>query len=112
MATITVKCGNVDQGTGDIRATIDACHIEVADLELNNEDGTQKLYRFRMTPADSTVVGSGYSELFAPSAVDGKHQWEGFIFPEAGSITLRVHDEEEDSDVATLAVTVVDPNEE
>lgn len=105
---ITVKCGNVDQGTGDIRATIDACHIEVDDLEVNNADGTQKLYRFRVDPpaGGDDDIGSGYSELFAPSS-DGKHQWEGYIFPLEGSWTLRVHDEEEDDDVATESVTVV-----
>ena len=105
---ITVRCGNVDQGTGDIRATIDAVHFEVDDLDVNKtSDGTPKQYRFNLDPDDPTVVGSGYSHLFTPNA-DGWHEWDGYIFPEAGSWTVSIDDElEDDDDVQTLSVTVV-----
>lgn len=105
MATITLRCGNVDQGTGDVRATMDACHFEVDDLDVNAADGTPKQYRYRLDPDDPTVVGSGYSHLFTPNA-NGWHEWDGYIFPEEGSWTVAVHDEILDSDAATLAVTV------
>jgi hypothetical protein len=107
---ITVRCGNVDQGTGDIRATVDACHFEVTDLDVNDTDGTPKQYRFMVDPSDPTVVGSGYSHLFTPNA-DGWHEWDGFIFPEDGSWTVSIYDVlEEDDDVQTLSVTVVAPS--
>lgn len=107
-ASITIACGNVENGTGDIRAAIDAVHITCEDADVWNDDGTQKLYRFRVDPPSGSEpdTWSGYSELFAPSA-DGKHTWEGYIFPVAGSWTVRLHDEELDSDAATEAVTVV-----
>ena len=108
MATITVRTGNLDQGTGDIRATVDACHFEVEDLDVNDTEGVAKQYRFRLDPDDPTVVGSGYSHLFTPNS-EGWHEWDGYIFPEAGSWTVSVHDELEDDEIATLAVTVEEP---
>lgn len=106
--TITLECGNVDRGTGSVRAALDAVHITCHDAPENNDDGTQKRMRFRVdAPAGfEDLYGSAYSELFAPSA-DGEHTWEGYIFPHSGAHTVRLHDEEEDSDLATLAVTVV-----
>jgi hypothetical protein len=47
----------------------------------------------------------GRSHVFAPSA-DGKHSWDGYIFPEDGAYTLRVRDAADNTDVATQAVTV------
>lgn len=106
--TISVACGNVTDGSGDIRATIDAVHISCDEAPVWNDDGTQKQLRFRVDApgGEEDLYGSAYSDLFAPSA-DGKHTWEGYIFPAAGSHTLRLHDEEDDSDLATLGVTVV-----
>ncbi len=93
--------------SGSIQAQLDACHIRVTGADQSNEDGTQKRYRIRLTPPagleEETV--SGYSELFNVS-FDGKHEWNGYVFPGAGSWTVRLYDEEEESDVTTLAVTV------
>jgi hypothetical protein len=93
--------------SGDITAGLDACRVTVTDAEVNNDDGTQKRYRFRLTPpaGAESQIGSGYSELFNVSA-DGEHVWNNLIFPVAGAWTVRFHDEEDDSDVDTLAVTV------
>lgn len=93
--------------SGSIQAQLDACHIRVTGADQSNEDGTQKRYRIRLTPPsgleEETV--SGYSHLFNVSA-DGKHEWDGYVFPGAGSWTVRLYDEEEESDVTTLSVTV------
>ena len=37
---------------------------------------------------------------------DGKHTWDDYIFPAAGSYTVRLRDMADDSDAATLGVTV------
>jgi hypothetical protein len=107
-AELTIKCGNVENGTGDIRAKIDAVHVSVTGLDVWNTDGTQKRYRYRVTPPagleNDTV--SGYSHLFAPSRL-GEHQWDGYIFPGAGAWNVRIHDEEEDLSVVDEAVTVI-----
>lgn len=105
---IAARCGNVTNGTGTIRAKIDAVHVDITGMDVWNEDGTQKRYRVRLTPPagleNDTV--SGYSHLFAPSA-DGKHTWDGYVFPGSGAWTVRLYDEELSSNVATQAVTVV-----
>lgn len=94
--------------SGEIQAKLDAVHVRVTGATVNNDDGTQKRYRIRLTaPAGSeSITWSGYSELFNVSH-DGKHEWNTYIFPVAGAWTVRLHDEEEDTDAATLAVTVV-----
>lgn len=94
--------------SGQIQAKLDAVHVRVTGAEVNNDDGTQHRYRIRVDPpaGDESITWSGYSELFNVSA-DGKHEWNTYIFPADGSWTLRLHDEEADTDAATLAVTVV-----
>lgn len=94
--------------SGEIQASLDAVRVNVTGAEVNNDDGTQHRYRIRLDPpaGSESITWSGYSELFNVSA-DGKHEWNNYIFPVAGSWTLRLHDEEADSDEATLAVTVV-----
>lgn len=106
MATITVTVGNVNEGTGEIRATVDACHIMVDDLEVLDGDSVPKQYRFRIEPNDPTLVGSGYSHLFTPNS-EGKHWWDGYIFPAADTWTVSVHDELEDDEIESEQVEVV-----
>lgn len=109
---IDVRCGNVDQGTGDIRAKIDAVHIHCTDVPSNKADGTQHRYRYRLTPPAGleSATWSGYSELFTTNA-DGEHTWEGYVFPGPGDWTITLWDEELDAAVqdatpADVAVTV------
>jgi len=94
--------------SGSITAKKTAVRINVTGADVNNDDGTQHRYRIRFTPPsgleEETV--SGYSHLFNVSA-DGKHEFNGYIFPGDGSWTVRLHDEEDNSDAATLSVTVV-----
>jgi hypothetical protein len=93
--------------SGDITAGLDACRVTVTGADPNNDDGTQHRYRLRLDPpaGAETEIGSGYSYLFNVSA-DGGHEFNNLIFPEAGSWTVRLHDEEIASDAASLAVTV------
>jgi len=97
----------ITPASGSITSKLTACRINVTGADTNNEDGTQKRYRIRLTPPagleEETV--SGYSHLFNVSS-DGKHEWNGYIFPGDGAWTVRLYDEEEEDDVATLAVTV------
>lgn len=94
--------------SGQITATLDACRVNVTGADVWNTDGTQKRYRVRLTAPSGLEeeTWSGYSHLFNVSS-DGKHEWNGYIFPGAGEWTVRLHDEEEDTDAATLAVTVL-----
>jgi hypothetical protein len=97
VAAVSVTCGNVDDGTGDIRAKIDAVHIRVDGAPVYNADGTQKRYRLRIVPQtaeNENDVSSGYSHLFAPDA-NGDHQWDGYIFPAADTYDVLLEDEEQ-----------------
>lgn len=67
------------------------------------EAGTEKRY-YLLVDAPSGV-DDARSHVFQTSA-DGKHTWDDYIFPAAGSYTIRLRDMLDDSDVATLAVTV------
>ena len=98
--------------SGQIQARLDAVHIRVTGADVNNADGTQKRYRVRVIPPAGLEeeTWSGYSHLFNVSA-DGKHEWDGYVFPGAGAWSVVLRDEEDEApetqDVATLAVTVV-----
>lgn len=115
-AEISVVCGNVDDGTGDIRAKIDAVHIRVDGASLYNADGSAKRYRLQVVADDDAnepLVRSGASHRFTPDA-NGDHQWDGYIFPIADDYTIELYDEtaagapEVDIDGAA---TVDDPTE-
>lgn len=104
---------NITPPSGQIQARLDAVHVRVTGADVNNTDGTQKRYRIRVVPpvgVEESEVWSGYSHLFNVSA-DGKHEWHGYIFPDAGAWEIVLRDEEDANpltqDVATLAVTVV-----
>ena len=108
-AALSITCGNVDNGTGDIRAKIDAVHIRVDGADVYNVGGTQKRFRFRVMPTDvanQNDVSSGYSHLFAPDA-NGDHQWDGYIFPAADDYAIHLWDEEANSSVTSVTVEVI-----
>lgn len=91
---IAVRCGNVTNGTGDIRAKIDAIHVDASGMDVYNVDGTQKRYRLRLVPPGGleSATSSGYSHLFTPSAV-GEHTWDGYTFPGSGSWGIELYDD-------------------
>lgn len=47
----------------------------------------------------------GKSQTFTVGT-DGKHEFDNYVFPEAGSWTVRLNDAADDSSLKTLAVTV------
>lgn len=101
-----------------IRA-LTAVHIEVSGLTpwtaapTEDEPGavTQDVYRI-FADGPQAARDDGWSHAFTPSAL-GDHEWDGYIFPVAGEATIRVFkldaDGAPDDEVATLAVTVVEP---
>ncbi len=92
-------------------ATKDFCRINLTGLTLN--DATA--YDATLYPSEPEVryyitfeVGGatvGKSQVFA-AGPDGKFEFNNYIFPSAGSYTVRVSKAADDSSAATQAVTV------
>lgn len=101
MATLTIV-----PASGEITAVSTACKITVAGAEDNrapdNTGGTYAYYLLIDSPAGTD---DGKSYLFNVSA-DGGHEYNNYVFPVAGEYTIRLRDNADDSDVATLSVTV------
>ena len=92
--TIPVNVTAVTDGVGTAEKVENVAGLDV---------GTEKRYYLLV---DAPVgVDDARSHVFQTSA-DGKHVWDDYIFPAAGSYTIRLRDMLDDSDVATLAVTV------
>lgn len=93
--------------SGEITAKLDVVRVNVTGAEVNNADGTQHRYRIRFDAPTGFeyLADSGYSYVFNVSA-DGKHEFNGYVFPVAGDWTVRLHDEEADTDVADEDVEV------
>lgn len=109
---IAVACGNVQVGTGTIRAGIDAVHISVSGVDIAEDDGTPKTYRIHIKAPSGAEdeVSSGFSHLFTPSA-EGDHQWDGYIFPEPGNYTIELYDVTggEQDPIAIASASVANP---
>lgn len=105
MATVTV-----DYGGDEVTAGITAIHVSTDDLETNTATG----YDTDNYPASPAVVYYFSAELtgeddlvsqrFSPNG--GHGYWDGVIFPAAGSWTVHVRKDEDDSSVANASVTV------
>ena len=94
VAAVSVVCGNVTNGTGEIRSGVDAVHIRVDGAPLYAADGTPKRYRLQIIPddaADEEEFWSGLSHEFTPDA-NGDHEWDGYIFPQAGDHEIALID--------------------
>lgn len=65
--------------------------------------GTEKRYYLLVDAPGG--VDDARSHVFQTSS-DGKHTWDDYIFPAAGAYTIRLRDMLDDTDTATLAVTV------
>lgn len=93
----------ITPASGAVTAKKSVCRIDVTGAAMNNTDGTElRLYILADAPVGTD---DARSEVFAVSA-DGKHSWFNYIFPVAGAWTLRLKKVSDNSDVATLAVTV------
>jgi hypothetical protein len=90
-------------GAGNPIVAETAVHIEVSGATANEADGTEK--RFYILVDAPPGVDDGRSHVFQVSA-DGDHTWDNYIFPAAGSYTVRLRDMADDSDAATESVTV------
>jgi len=113
VAAVSLVCGNVVDGTGDIRAGVDAVHIRVDGAPLYTEDGTPKRYRLQIIPdgdADEEEFWSGLSHEFTPDA-NGDHQWDNYIFPQAGDHEVALYDlSAADADETTITdISVANP---
>jgi hypothetical protein len=90
-------------GSGTIVKALTAVHIEVTGDAANQSNGTENR---RYILVDAPVgVDDARSHVFQVSS-DGKHTWNDYIFPAAGSYTLRLRNMADDTDVATAVVTV------
>ncbi len=113
VAAVSIVCGNVTDGTGDIRAGVDAVHIRVDGAPLYDAVGTPKRYRLQVIPdgdADEEEFWSGLSHEFTPDA-NGDHEWDGYIFPQAGDHEVALYDlTAEDADATTITnISVANP---
>lgn len=114
----SITCRTSDSVDDPIVA-LTAVHIEVHDLDPWTADPTeddpsntvQNVYRI-FADGPQAARDDGWSHAFTPSAL-GDHEWDGYMFPEAGSATIRVFSLDAegapDDEIVTLAVTVVEP---
>lgn len=89
--------------TGTVVQKLTFAHIQVTGADDNNANGTER--RYYILAEAPTAINNLRSHVFSPS-FDGKHTWDNVLFPEAGSWTLRLRDVSNDSNVASLSLTV------
>lgn len=95
---------SITPASGSITARESVCRIDVEGASTNRPpDNTGGEFRYYII---ATKTGADSLKSHEFNVNGGKHQWNGLTFEEAGSWTLRLRDVEDDSDVATLAVTV------
>lgn len=92
---------SITPASGSITARESVCRIDVADAETNRADHSE--FRYYLI---ATKTGSDSLKSHEFNVNGGAHQWNNLIFEDAGSWTMRLRDASDDSDVATLAVTV------
>lgn len=93
------------------RATIDFCRINVEGADQNDISGydtdeypTSPELRYYLTFEEGGDEW-GRSYVFGVNE-DGDHEFNNYIFPHAGSWTVRLSDASDDSSVQTQSVTV------
>lgn len=108
MAEVTIRYGGQDDGNPI--AGVTTCFISSTDLPKNTSTGYDD-EKYPASPAvnyyfNATCTGQDElrSQVFSPN--DGHGEWNDLIFPAAGSWTVGAYDASDDSEVATLAVTV------
>lgn len=86
-------------------AVTDMCMIAVSGGQQDRDpDGTGgEMLQYLEATADGAPTLR--SERFVPSK-DGDWLWQGLQFPEAGDWTVALKDDSDDSELATLSVTV------
>lgn len=94
----------ITPASGSITAKETVCRINVVDADSNRTSGAAFEYYLLLDAPAGTDDGQSY--LFNVDSDDGGHIFNNYVFPAAGSWTVRLRDNADDSDVATLAVTV------
>jgi hypothetical protein len=100
MASLTIT-----PASGSITAKKTVCRIDVSGAENNrppNDTGGEFRYYLLMDAPSGTDDGKSY--VFNVNG--GAHQFNNYVFPAAGSWTIRLRDAVGDSDVTTLGVVV------
>jgi hypothetical protein len=97
--------------SGDVVSVLSACRVEVTGADQNDDTAYDTTVypqspemRYYLTFELASEV-EGRSYVFGVNE-DGDHTFNNYIFPEAGSWTVRLNDASDDSSVATAAVTV------
>jgi hypothetical protein len=87
--------------SGSITAAVSVVRVNVTGADDNAADGTEKRYTIVFENPDGD---NGVSYVFNVGS-DGKHEFNSYIFPNAGSWTVNLVDED-DATTATASVTV------
>lgn len=96
----------ITPASGSITAKVSACRIDITGAEDNRPpDNTGGAFGYYLLIDAPAGVDDGKSYGFNVSS-DGKHTFNNYVFPAAGSYTVRLRDAVGDGDIATLAVTV------
>lgn len=102
----------VTPASGSVIHAKSVCRIDVTGAAANTLTGystsvypTSPELRYYLLIDAPAGVDDGRSYVFAPSS-DGKHTYNNYTFPAAGSYTVRLRNAGDDSDAATLSVTV------
>ena len=97
--------------SGEVVATVSACVISVtgatqnddSSYDTDNYPASPELRYYLTFELGGDELGRSYE--FGVNE-DGNHDFMTYIFPEAGSWTVRLNDASDDSSVDTLSVTV------
>lgn len=97
--------------SGNVTSVLSACRVEVTAADQNDDSAydtdnypASPEMRYYLTfELGGDILGKSY--VFGVNE-DGDHTFNNYIFPEAGSWTVRLNDASDDSSVATASVTV------
>ena len=101
----------ITPASGSITAAQDACRIDVTGAD-QNDDTAYDVNEYPASPAFVYQIrarATGQDDLLSPEFgvnETGGFSWPEVMFPAAGSWTVTLRDTSDDSQVATLAVTV------
>lgn len=84
--------------TGTVTAGITAIHLKADDVAVNESDGDPIVHYMTLTASGQPTLRS--------QEFSGDGEWNGIIFPAAGSWTATLRESSDDSSEATLAITV------
>jgi len=97
--------------SGSVKATVSACRITVSGASTNDPDTfdedttpTEEALLYRLV-ASKSGQDDLVSHLFQVSAT-GHHVWDNLIFPDDGTWSVKLVDQADDSNAATLSVVV------